>query len=312
MQKVAVLFNPSSGKGKSIKKKDRIERCLHKNMIDYDLFVSESEEDLKRLSAEKIRNYEVIVGVGGDTTLNIIATEILKKDTSAENTPVLGMIGTGSVNDIVQGLGIHKIESACRLIKQKKMKKMDVGYVETDINDDPFFFLGTMSSGLGTTVNLYVENFNLNHKVFSKFKFSNQIIPGLMGIHNSFSKNNVPVKVRIEFDDIIKEIDFSLLAFLNTPCFADGMKLSPYADPFDGVLDCCVVNSKSFLKSVFLGIIARKAKHIKKKETSLFRSDSFKVSAEKGIDFQVDGQIVKDVREFKVSIISNALNILTD
>jgi len=78
MEKIAVLLNPSAGKGKSIKKKEKIERSLHSARIPYDVFVSESEAHLRRLAHRAINDYRGVVGVGGDTTFKIIAGEILK------------------------------------------------------------------------------------------------------------------------------------------------------------------------------------------------------------------------------------------
>ena len=102
---------------------------------------------------------------------------------------------------------------------------------------------------------------------------------------------------------------FSILTFLNTACFADGMKLSPGANPYDGMLDCCIISSTSFSNSVILGLLAYRALHLKSKKTSIIRSNSFKVTSDQQMDFLVDGQIVKGVGEFEVSVIHKALGI---
>ena len=41
----------------------------------------------------------------------------------------VGMIGTGSANDITRGLGLETIATACQAIINGDIKKMDVGCV---------------------------------------------------------------------------------------------------------------------------------------------------------------------------------------
>lgn len=319
MDKIAVLFNPSSGKGRSLKEKRKIERILEGNAIDYDLFVSDSEEHLKTLAAEvagQYRKYRVIVGVGGDTTFNIAAAEILKHDPA----PAMGMIGTGSANDIVRGLGIHKIEDSCKAIKQGNTKKMDVGHLKIK---ESSFFLGTLSAGLGTTVNRYVEQFHQNHGTLSKLPFFNlnQSIAGLCGIYNSFSAKKLPLKGEIHYTDsnggkkMVKGIEFSLLVFLNTPYYANGLKLtavdtSPAPTLFDGLLDCCIIHTTSFLHTFKIGMKVQKGRHIGSKEVTMLQSPSFKIFLEKPGDIQVDGEIIEGIEEFEVSVIPGKLKVL--
>jgi diacylglycerol kinase (ATP) len=332
MKKVAVLFNPSSGRGRSLKEKGKIEKILQRNIINYDLIVTESEDHLRQLAAETARQYEVIVGVGGDTTFNIIASEILKYDknkSTVKPAPAMGMIGTGSANDIARGLGIEKIEDACKAIKNNKIGKMDVGYFKVNGKSEPLFFLGTVSLGLGATVNRYVEGFHQRHKILSKMKPFDQLLSGLYAIYDSFSKKKVPLQAEIEYQTnnlnlkstqkIIKKIEFSLLVFLNTPYYANGLRLVKNADTafytpartlFDGLLDCCIIYTKSFLNTLKVGIHVQKGTHMNRDEVTLIQSNLFKISSKEEIDIQVDGEIFKGVRQLEVSLIPKGLTVL--
>lgn len=308
MDKVVLLLNPSSGRGRSLREKEKIIGCFKKNKINFDLLVSESEKDLKRLAKNSIHKYPFLVGVGGDTTFNIIASEILESEHSA---PVLGMIGTGSANDIVTALGIKETEFLCQAIRENKIKKMDVGCIKIDNKWSSHFFLGTLSSGLGTLVNQYVQNFCQNHKLISRLLFFNQLVPGFLGTRHSFSKKKVPIKVFLEYNNCKREVDFSLLVFLNTPYYANGLKLSPEATPFDGLLDCCIVNTTSFLNTISIRSKIQKGNHLKREEVDIIQSNSFKIFSEQELDFQKDGEIIAGLKEFEVSIYPRSLNIFT-
>ena len=313
MGKIVVLFNPSSDKGRSLKKKSKVEKYLKENRIDYDLFVSKSEDDLVRLSIEATGNYSTIVGVGGDTTFNIIVSAILKSKEKkvASLNPVFGMIGTGSANDIVQSLSIQKIETACKAIKFGNIKKMDVGYINIKGRDESFLFLGTLSAGLSTYVNLFIESFIKNHKFLAKSNLISQTLTGLVSIKKSFSNKIIPLRICLENGDIKRDIECSLIVFHNAPCYANGMKLNPFASPFNRKVDCSVVNTTSFLNTFNFGMKVLRSRHIKRKEIEFVESKLFRVFSEKEIDILVDGDIIRKVKEFEISVFPGALNVLT-
>ncbi|MCP5107042.1 MAG: hypothetical protein GY950_26895 [bacterium] len=307
MKPVVLLFNPSSRKGRSLKQKKRIERCLQDLGVDYHLVVTESEDHLRRSAAESAGKYETIVAVGGDTTFNITAGEILKyQEKGHTRGPVLGMMGTGSANDIVRGLGMEKIEDACRAIKNGNTKKMDVGRLDIINKSKILFFLGTVSLGLGTTVNRFVEDFLRRHRVLAKLKPFDQLFPGLFTIHHSFAKKKVPLTVEMTYPEY-SEFEFSLLVFLNTPYYANGLKLGEDNGLFDGLLDCRVIRTTSFWNTLRTGMMLRRGGAA---VTSL-QAPLFKVSSREAVDIQLDGDIFEGVREMEITLLPGAIDVLT-
>jgi len=306
MKEMAVLLNPSSGGGKSLHKKNKIEEYFKDNNIKYDLFISKSEQHLRELAQETSAKYPTLIGVGGDTTFNIIVKEIL--DRGGKNT--FGAIGTGSTNDFVRGLGIHKTRSACDTIKRGKVKKIDTGLLRLPGISQPYYFLAQLSLGLGTTITQYIENFKRNNETGLKSRLLGQRISGVLGAYDSFSKKKLPRKLSIEYDQMRKEYSVSLLAFLNTPYIANGFKLIPDASPFDGKIDGCIIKTSSFFKVLKIGIMALKGAHVRQKKVELIRTESIRVCPEHPIDIQIDGYIISGIKEFEVSVAPKALNIL--
>jgi YegS/Rv2252/BmrU family lipid kinase len=305
MKQRAVLLNPSSGHGRSLEEKTKIENYFNEHEIEYDLFISRDEDHLRKLAADAVENYPILIGVGGDTTFNIIAKKIM--DSGKEI--AFGGIGTGSTNDFVRGLGIEKTHTACDAIRRNEPKKIDIGKIRIKDNPDSFYFLAQASLGLGTTINEYVEEFNKKIKIKLKMTLLAQTIPGILGIRDAFAKKILPRKIILEYDGSVEEHNMALLAFLNTPYFANGMRLIPDASPYDGKVDGCIVNSSSFLKCFMIGLMAFKAKHLKQKEVEFIRAESVKVNPESPIDLQIDGFILSRIEEFEVSVAPNALNI---
>lgn len=309
MKECVLFLNPSAGKGRSKKSRARIEKILKSFKIKYDLFVSKSEEDLRNLIRQFYHQYKTIVCVGGDTTFNIIATEILEKKIPAENSPNLGFIGTGSANDICQSLGLNSIEMLCDSIIKSRIKKMDAGMVRVNGKNRRLFFLGSMSLGLGSTVNTYIEEFSRRHKFLSGSLFFAQRIGGALGILNSFSKNKLPLSAKLRFNQTVEYLNFSLMVFLNTNYYARGLNLSPDTNAFDGQMDCVAITTDSTIKTLKFYHWVKKGNHRGKKGFRVFRSNRFLLTSEKKIDIQLDGEIVKGVNECEVSVLPQVLNV---
>ena len=312
MEKIAILFNPSSRGGKSGKAKERIERILNNNRINYELFVSESEEHLKQLTVETSFKYPAIVGVGGDTTFNIMVRKLLKSDCPL---PTIGMIATGSANDIMRSLGILKIKEAYAAIKRGSTTTMDVGCIKIDRKSKPYYFLGSLSTGLSTAVNRYVAKFQQNHNVIARRQPFYQLFPGIFGIHDFFTKNKPPLQLKIKYsnngDSIIKDLDFSLLVILNTPYYANGLKLGIDSGSFDGILDCCAIDTRNLWQTFMMALKIQRGIHTQCQNVEYVQSPVFKAYSQYPLDLLADGEIIEEVKEFEVSIIKDKIKVLS-
>lgn len=318
MKTVAVLFNPSAGQGRSIKEKKAIEYHLVSNGIDYDMFISKSETHLKELASEHVNNYPIVVGVGGDTTFNIVASAVL----NACPSPMLGLIGTGSANDIVRGLNIQSIKTSCRAIAQEQVRYMDVGVARLFRNDGSscrISFLGTLSAGLGTTVNRYVARYQQLHPRWARLNPFSQLTAGLKGIRHSFKSGYLPLTATIGYSDteleksIQQEIRFSLLVFLNTPYYANGMKMIHERTGerlFDELLDCCIIDTTSFTSTLAVGLNVNNGKYLQRENVSMIHSPAFRVKCPEPLNIQVDGDIYTGIHEFHVSLVPGMLKVL--
>lgn len=312
MEKIAILFNPASRRGKSGKARDRIERILNYNSINYDLFVSESEAHFKQLTLETAPKYQTLVGVGGDTTFNIMVRKLLRAESPP---PAIGMIGTGSANDIVRSLGMLKIKEACAAIKKGSTTTMDLGCLKIDRKAKPYYFLGSLSIGLSTAVNRYVAQFQQNHRIISKIQPFYQLFPGLFGIRDFFTKNKPPLQIKIKYSNngtpIVKDFDFSLLVILNTPYYANGLKLGIGTGSSDGILDCCAIDTRNFWDTFVMGLKIQRGIHTQCQNVEYVHSPGFKAYSQYPLDILADGEIIEAVKEFEVSIIKDKIKVLS-
>lgn len=307
MKKILVLYNPSSAGGRSEKKRRRIEKKFEKLKIPYDIHVTDSEEDLKNMASKAAVEKRDIIAVGGDTTFTFVADEILRSRNRDEIN--FGMIGTGSMNDIVRGIGMDDVDLLLRGIKRGLTHKIDVGKVDIQPDGGMYYFLGSLGIGLGTTVNKFVENWKEKGIMITKIKPAMEISGFIKGVRGSFSENKVPIKIIIEWDGRKIERSVTILVFQNTPLYSRSLKLSPDASPYDNILDCAIINTKSLSNTLGLAVSVLRHKHLKRPELEILRSEEFRVVSEKKIDIAIDGEIIENVKKFKVSLLKNGLNI---
>jgi diacylglycerol kinase family enzyme len=172
MEKVAILFNPSSGKGRAGQKRRTLEKCLKEQGVTYDWFNSRSEDDLRDLVEATAENYPTLIAAGGDTTFLIVINEMLRLGLG--NT--LGMIGLGSCNDVVREFEIHSLKKACLAIKRNRSRRIDLG-MALDGEKVLRYYPGQASIGLAVLINQYVERVVKRSPRLGKY----QTLSGLRG-----------------------------------------------------------------------------------------------------------------------------------
>jgi diacylglycerol kinase (ATP) len=163
-----------------------------------------------------------VISVGGDGTLNAIATGLI-----GSKMP-LGMVPMGSGNGYVRSLGLpldplkalhHAFTGGARW--------MDVCY----LNDIPF--LGTAGIGFDARV---AAQFDVSHS------------RGLLGYAKIIIRdiiNAPPMKVRVEVNGKRQECEVLMLVFCNTREFGNKAVISPNSTPWDGVAELRVVSKPS-------------------------------------------------------------------
>jgi len=281
--KTVILFNPSAGKGKALKRKKELEACLQRFGISHDLVITQSEGELRALVREKAGTYRRIIGAGGDSTFNIIVNEILKTGADVD----FGMIGIGSSNDITKEFGLHTLESACRAIQQGHTRKIDLGSIVGN-GIVLSYFLGQANIGLGVSVNRYVEELSKQ----GRGRARSQMLAGIAGVIKTHRSGKIPVSLLIETDAGPIAGMFHVALFSNIRFWTTGLNMCPAALPDDGLLDGCLIRQCSLGRLGKIAFQARKGRHIRVEGVETLQSKEFTVSADDDFHIQTDGEIL--------------------
>ena len=303
MAEIAILLNPVADNGKASRKQKQLEFILGSHDVSYRLFVSESEAHLRKLVKDIPTEYHTIVGAGGDGTFNIIVNELMIQKLDNR----FAMIPLGSQNDIAREFGVDSLEDACYALRIRKTVQVDLGVITAD-KQEPMYFLGTASLGLGTTVNKFVEEVIQKYPYLANFK---QFV-GLVGCNNSFSKEEVPLHITLNYGEIIDGGKFSLVVFNNTRFYAGGLKPSPNAKPDDSYLDCCYIKNDNFWQFLWLLFLARNEILHPNARAKTIPAHQFRIRSNDNIEIQADGQILGAYKDITLAVKSKALSVIVN
>jgi len=281
---VPILFNPSAGKGRALKKKNQLESILKNMNVPFKIYVTQSEDNLRFLIKKLASVSQMLVAAGGDTTVNIIINEIKKMKANVS----IGIVGLGSSNDIAREFVGLSLEEACNTLRKKRCKQVDLGVILHE-GRDLHYFLGQANIGLGLFVNRFVESMAAKKPWMGK----NPIFAGLIGIMDAYRKKETSNSLNLnsETDEISGNYIVGLIS--NIKFWVTGMNLCPDSCPDDGLLDACFVNKCSFFRLVYIASKAAKGKHTALKDVSTIQSSYFEVESDEFFEIQTDGEILQ-------------------
>jgi diacylglycerol kinase (ATP) len=217
-RKALFIINPISGG----KKKDGVPELI-KDTVDASLMepviaFSDGVAHARVIAAEAVGKFDTVVAVGGDGTVNEVASAIVDTDTS------LGIVPFGSGNGLSRFLGIP-------MDTKEAIKNLASGRTEiidsARVNGQPFFNM----AGMGFDAHI--------SEIFSHGKKR-----GFISYIKSSIKEVVsyqPQNYHIDIDG--KKYDYKafMLSIANSSQYGNNVYISPKASLQDGLLDVCVI-----------------------------------------------------------------------
>jgi len=252
-RKALFIINPISGGKKKDNVPDLIENNLDAATFKATIVYSDGPAHARQIAKEAGNQFDLIVAVGGDGTVNEVASAMVGTQT------VLGIIPFGSGNGLSRFLGISMhAPTAIKALNSDNIQLID----SATMNGYPFFNM----AGMGFDAHI--------SEVFSHGKkrgFFTYLISSIREISRYKA-----VTYNIEIDGKTYEREAFMLSFANSSQYGNNAHISPRASVQDGLLDVCIIKQfpkwrllemgiRMFLKKAestgFLEII--RGKHIK-------------------------------------------------
>lgn len=288
-----VIVNPVAGMGRGARCGKMI--ATKENLDVFFTAPAKTAFDLAREAARK--NYERVIGVGGDGTLGQIANGLLGSDIP------LGIIPVGVGNDFSKGVGIpQNSKEALGVALSGRSLPVDLGRVDDKI------FINVVSFGLDAQLVRHIPTLRRKYcflpgEGLYLIAFSRELLSLLdyPKIWVSFLEEKTPRMIGRET---------TALVIANGPQYGAMFKIAPDASLIDGLLDICWIKAMDRRKILVNLLRLLQGTHARIPEVSMFRLPSLSVYSAVKLACQVDGEVFEPKNEYHISVIPKALNII--
>ncbi len=268
-----LIWNPVAGNGAALNAYELVTDALAERGIPFTAEKTAYAGHATELAKAAIENgVKKIVVLGGDGTIREVASAVIHTDVS------LGIISCGTGNDIIRPLKIPKDPlAALDIVLNNEPRHMDAAMA----ND--LLFFNVAGFGFDVDVLRYVEIYKKRMKNGS-LAYLRGLIAALVHMYTR--------KTKITWPEGSMESNVLIIAAGNGTHFGGGMMVTPKADPFDGLLDICVIHSVSKLKAYMILPKFMKGEHLTTKYVTYFTTTELTAVCEPASLLDVDGDIL--------------------
>jgi len=288
-KKILFIINPISGGHNKAKILKTIPKILDNRKFDISFVHTKRIDEAKKISKMAVeKNIDIIVAVGGDGTINEIASQLVNTNTA------LAIIPCGSGNGLARDLGISlQYKKAIKLINSMITKKIDVGCC----NNQYFFSL----AGVGFDAKVaYDFNRGLKRQLLGYVWYI---------LKDYFNTKEQYFEIDMENEKIIG--DFFFITIANCSQWGYNVRVAPNAELDDGILTVNFGKKPSFFSLIPFGFKMLSGKINTSKYSMLKNVTKILIKSNKNFFYHTDGD-AKDVTQIiEVDILHKALTIIS-
>jgi diacylglycerol kinase (ATP) len=223
-KRIRFIINPASGIGKHKNIVKYVEQYLDKSQFHYEIVFTEKQGHGISLSKQAAENgYFAVVAVGGDGSINEVASSLIGSDTA------LAIIPTGSGNGFANHFHIpHDMKMALNVINTGKVISIDT------MNADSKTVIGIC--GVGFDAHIAHE-----FAMYGKRGFSSYIKVVLREFPRYKNQN-----YKMMINGSVIEHKALLITFANASQFGNNAVINPQANVQDGIMEICILKPFKF------------------------------------------------------------------
>lgn len=290
-KKILVVINLKSGVGLSQEFHDKIIDFANKRDLPIEFLITTGKND-KQVLKKQIKKFhpDLVYAVGGDGTINLVASELINS-----NIP-LGIFPAGSANGLAYNLGIsNDIDTALTTYTDTVPVKMDA-----IILNKKYYCL-------------HLADIGLNARIVSRFEKEGS--RGMLGYGKHLLKEIVGRKNSFYFYITApghrkRRIKSEMLVFANAKSYGTGAKINPTGNINDGKFELVILRPYpwwfvfTFFYAVFTGNL-HKMKYVK-----VYSLSEVKIELDKKHELQIDGEIIPGIKNIAAEVIPDALKVI--
>jgi YegS/Rv2252/BmrU family lipid kinase len=286
--KILFIINPISGGHKKEKIIYSIPKILDNNRFEISISRTQFAGHATEIAKNAVKNnVDIVVAVGGDGTINEVASPLVNSKTA------LGIIPCGSGNGLARDLGISlKYKKALQQINELIIKPIDVGVCNNQL------FISVAGIGFDAKV---AHDFNRG----KKRKFLGYAWAILKDF--CFAKDQ---NFEIELEDEIIIDKFFFITIANCSQWGYNVKVAPEAKLEDGIFHVVLCKKPSFFLIIPFGISVLLKKIVSSKYCIIKTSKKIKLYSETKLFYHIDGDAKGVTQKLNIEILHKKLNVI--
>lgn len=237
---------------------------------------------------------DALIVVGGDGMVSLGVNLLAGTETP------LGIIPSGTGNDVARGLGIPRGDAAAAIhflleALEKPPRIIDAVKITRD-GMDVLWYAGVLSAGFDAVVN---ERANLMRWPKGASRYNLAILRELVSLK--------PRQYRLELDGVVSMPSAVLISVANNTSIGGGMLITPEAKIDDGQLDVFIVApmTRRSLLQIFPRVF--KGTHVTDPRVSIMRAKRVRIESESIVAY-ADGERVGPL-PLEVEVVAGALRV---
>jgi len=296
------IINPSSGRQNF---KENLTQIAGKLIMDQiastiDVFYTEQKDDAKnRVSLLKKGDYDFVVAVGGDGTLNEVVNGLIL---SKSQIP-LAIISSGTVNDFATYLKLpsaSETESFCEMIREFKLKDVDAG----KINDE--YFINVVAGGILTDIAYKVPKDR--KAIFGKLAY---YMEGALELPKTLFGDLMELEYEVNGE--VHQEPVTLFLVANSRSVGGFKDAVPMASVSDGMLDILILKRVGLFHVSDLVFKFLQGEHPQHECIEYMQADKITIrekSDKTDISIDYDGELLEGGLPVHIQVVPKALKIL--
>lgn len=285
--KIGFIINPISG----TKSKQNVPELIH-SIIDKEKFepvirYTENAGHGFKIARKMAKDgFPLVVAVGGDGTMNEIASALVHTNTA------LGIVPFGSGNGLARHLEIPLTTfEAIALYNNFRVVEIDYGLA----NDIKFF----CTCGVGFDAHVGHQFAQSKSRGFFTY------LKSILGAFMHYKAKNYKFKTS---DLKFKKRAF-LVTFANASQYGNNAYIAPQADIQDGLLDVCILEPFPVYQAVGIGMKLMRKRIDKCRYVQILKTDEVRIKRKKKDVFHFDGEPCIMKKKIKIKIVYKGLKV---
>ena len=309
MAAVAVVLNPSSGRGRAAAQQADLAHALAAAGLAAHFLVTARPGHAVELARDAVRaGYGIVAAAGGDGTVSEVVNGLMAAASPGQPAGTLALLPFGSGNDFAAHLGVPgALAGAVDVIAAGCTRRIDVGYVccHEEGQTTSRYFNNGMGVGLEAAVTLAsytvrrLQGLSLYLaaalKTLPRFRAVDVTLTAHAGDGGMWQRHAPTLMVTVG----------------NSPRSGGGFYLTPDARVDDGALDVCVATDVSVGRRFVLLPKALRGRHTDDAAVTMLRVTSLHLVAPAGIPVQLDGEVVaRAATQVDVTLLPASLDVI--